>query len=175
MLYIDCHESACTGIYPGLQISLHDLMSWAQEKQLMRAVPIYNKTILPFLPLHCGLRYATMSCSSGQDAAKAAKGIVSLVGKVYYVQGGADSWQAGSPPPTTHSICPQMISASMDGPAHGTCQEDNTSWRRSSSRERCDGESLAKGMPAGLGTALEGTVQVWPESERPWHQHRQPG
>lgn len=62
-----------------------------------------------------------------------------------------------------------------DGPEHDTCQEDSTLWSMNSSRERCDGDNLAKGMPAGFWTAMEGTVQVWPKSEEPWHQHRQPG
>ncbi len=55
--------------------------SWSEDKQVTHVVPKRNALI----------------CSSGQDASKAAKLIASLVGKVYYVQGGADSWQAGSP------------------------------------------------------------------------------
>ena len=37
-----------------------------------------------------------MACSSGSEASQAAKAIAKLVSKVYYVQGGAGSWQAGA-------------------------------------------------------------------------------
>ena len=50
------------------------------------------------------LKSMKLPSSSGSEGAQAAKAIQSLVSKVYYVQGGADSWQVcalGSRP--THS------------------------------------------------------------------------
>lgn len=45
---------------------------------------------------HVCAKAPALPCSSGSEASQAAKAIASLVSKVYYVQGGAGSWQAGA-------------------------------------------------------------------------------
>ena len=56
-------------------------------------------------------------CSSGSEGAQAAKGIGSLVGKVYYVQGGAQSWQTSGLPwkaPTKFSLNLKDLGSNID-------------------------------------------------------------
>ena len=59
----------------------------------------------------------SVMCSSGGEGAQAAKGIGSLVGKVYYVQGGAQSWQtSGLPwkPPTKFNFNLKDLGSNID-------------------------------------------------------------